>query len=348
MEIQIGRVEKTDLMTSAEVSVIMPVYNAEKYIKAAVESILDQTFSNFEFLVFDDASTDGSLDILRSFSDDRINLHTSKENLGYLSHLNHGLRIAQGKYIARMDADDIAAKERLEQQWSFMEANPKVGLLGSSFVKFGAVQRTVNLPTTHDELKLRLLHINPFCHSTIMLRTQLLKEHELSYPAAYYTTEDYWLWSRISEVSTIASLPEILLQYRVHEKSISEVRKDYQRNLAKSIQNENLIRFLKLSDDELQPEVYQKMIWGESFTQKEIILLGQWLAQLIKINDHMRGIDPNLFQDFIIKKWKQVIFSNIDTLPSISVLNSLSLAECLSVKDSMKIRFSRFRNRFLL
>ncbi len=124
-----------------KVTVLMPVYNAEKYLKTAIESILKQTFSDFELLIINDGSTDGSEEIIRSFNDKRIRLFNNEQNLGIIKTLNKGLNLAKGEYIIRMDADDISLPDRLELQVKYMEENPGIGISGTQARIFGDTKK---------------------------------------------------------------------------------------------------------------------------------------------------------------------------------------------------------------
>lgn len=208
------------------VSVIMPVYNAEKYLKEAIDSILSQTFSDFEFLIFNDGSTDSSGEIIKSYKDDRIILAYDGANQGYVAHLNEGIRIAKGKYIARMDADDIALPERLTKQVSFMENNPDCVLCGSLIETFGEGKRLVDLPAEDWEIRLKMLYITPFAHPAVMIRTTTLQEHKLYYNVSVMPAEDYDLWIHLLDYGKVHNINEPLLKYRLHNNNISRKPRD--------------------------------------------------------------------------------------------------------------------------
>ena len=129
-----------------KVTVLMPVYNARFYLSKAISSIINQTFKDFEFLIFNDGSTDNSADIIYSYNDRRIRFFNSEQNFGYVYHLNYGIEIAKGEYIARMDADDISFPTRLEKQVAFMDKNPEVGVCGTWFKIYGT-NRKIRHPT---------------------------------------------------------------------------------------------------------------------------------------------------------------------------------------------------------
>ncbi len=155
------------------VSVIMPVYNAEKYVGEAIESILNQTFTDFEFLIFNDGSTDNSSKIIKSYKDDRIIFFDYKENFGYVKHLNDGIKLAKGEYIARMDADDISLPERFQKQYDFLEKNKDVVLCGTWYRVLGTDKEYHTL-TNNDKLSVHLFFNNGIGHPTVFFRKNIL------------------------------------------------------------------------------------------------------------------------------------------------------------------------------
>jgi glycosyltransferase involved in cell wall biosynthesis len=233
------------------ISVLMPVFNAEKYIRQAIESILSQSFKDFELLIFNDCSTDESLSIILSFEDPRIKVFNSPRNLGYLVHLNNGIKQSRSKYIARMDADDICHPYRFEKQIAFMESHKEFGLLGT-WAKI--CDRDELLKPSTDDLSIRLdqLKMNQFIHSSVLIRKTILEKYNLNYDKELYTAEDYDLWVRISEFCKIGNLSEVLIQYRVHNSQISAVHSDRQINNANKIRIGMLEKLLekKLNDEE--------------------------------------------------------------------------------------------------
>lgn len=208
------------------VSVIMPVYNSEKYLREAVESILSQTFRNFELIAVDDGSTDGSGSILAGYhqQDERIVILTHLKNEGIVSALNWGLKIASGKYIARMDADDVSLPERLEQQVRFLEAHPQVGILGSAAIFMDSQgQEIARLVQPGEDLAIRwtCLLANAFFHPTVMIRQAVLTEFNLGYQPGIQSGQDYALWVQMLEHTQGANLHQPLVRYRVYAESIS-------------------------------------------------------------------------------------------------------------------------------
>ncbi len=212
--------------TKPLVSVVMPVYNGEKYLREAIDSILNQAFKDFEFIIINDGSTDKSEEIIKSYNDNRIRL-ISQNNLKLIKSLNKGVKLAVGKYIARMDADDISLPERLEKEVEFLNRNQDVCLVGTySFVigPDGKVIDTWKGFSENKKIKENLLICNQFCHGSVIFRKKCIEDvgfyrEELGVMSDYIG--DYDLWLRISERWNIANIPEILYKHRINPNSIS-------------------------------------------------------------------------------------------------------------------------------
>ena len=166
-----------------QISVIMAVYNGEKFLEEAIGSILKQTFLNFEFIIIDDGSEDTSLKIIKNFKDKRISILENNKNIGLSASLNKGIKLSKGKYIARMDADDISLPERLEKQYNFMERNPNIGIVGTGYDlinESGERMGTYIYPDNPVTIHWKLLTGPVFPHPTVMLRKKVLIENNLS------------------------------------------------------------------------------------------------------------------------------------------------------------------------
>lgn len=211
----------------------MPVHNGEKYLREAIESILNQTFSDFIFLIIDDDSTDHSIDIIRSYTDPRIKFLINKKNFGISRTLNLGIEYSSTKYIARMDQDDISLPNRIEEQVNFMEAHPNTGMCGTWIKTFGADREEYvkKLPVRHDDIKAMLLFQNPIAHPTIMIRRDILDKQRLRYDPVYDGLEDYDLWEKMSLVTNIQNIPKDLLRYRLHPAQLSRTSLSRQEKL---------------------------------------------------------------------------------------------------------------------
>lgn len=204
------------------VTVLIPVYNAECYLEDSINSILGQTFQDFELLLINDGSTDKSLEIATSFHDPRIRIINNKENRGLVQTLNQGISAARGELLARMDADDIAFPQRLAKQVDYMDRHPRVGIVGTWYFMFGG--RTSSLIRTPRRVSVDdLLQGSPLGHPTVMMRASVLRKYHLFYQERYKHAEDYELWVRAFRHTELANLQEMLLLYRVHNTQVSSL-----------------------------------------------------------------------------------------------------------------------------
>uniref|UniRef100_UPI003890F5E9 glycosyltransferase family 2 protein n=1 Tax=Methanobrevibacter sp. TaxID=66852 RepID=UPI003890F5E9 len=207
--------------TTPKISLIMSVYNGEDYLSEAIESVLNQTFRDFELIVINDCSTDKTYEILKRFAelDKRVKVHTNEVNLRLPSSLNKAISYAQGKYIARMDADDICLPERLEKQYNFMENNPSVALSSCRFMtlKNGVISSGgCGGKSDKESIKALLLVTNPILHPGIIAKADAIRS--LGYDKNFTCTEDMELWTRFVMAGyDIEIMPEYLMIYRLHD-----------------------------------------------------------------------------------------------------------------------------------
>jgi glycosyltransferase involved in cell wall biosynthesis len=211
------------------VSVIMPVFNSERFLSQAIQSILDQTFQDFELIIIDDGSDDSSWEIVSSFQrkDSRIRAVKQPENQGVAASSNQALDLATGRYIARMDSDDISLPDRLTEQVSFMESHPDVGIMGSKMRYMNEDGKLLNtLPVFQKQVDIHwaFMFESPFHNPTVMFRKSLVDYYGLRYePSAVYGEEDYELWSRLLPLTKGVNLPRVLLYYRINSQSLTHI-----------------------------------------------------------------------------------------------------------------------------
>ncbi len=223
------------------ISVVMPVHNAGRYLGPAVQCILGQSFTDFEFLVFDDGSTDGSADVLRDLRDPRVIAAFSATNFGYIHWLNTGVQRARGRYIARMDADDLCDRDRFRRQVEFLETHPNHVAVGTAFRAVdgdGNDLGAVPIVHTHREIRLGLLDRSHFAHGSMLIRNT----GELFYDREYYPAEDYDLWVRLLSAGRLANLTDELYAWRRHDQGTTH------RATELSVRNSNRIRDRYVSD----------------------------------------------------------------------------------------------------
>lgn len=210
---------------SPRVSVVMPVYNAEAYLAEAVESVLGQTFRDLELVAVDDASTDGGPDILEAYArkDPRVRVLRNPRNLMISRSLNAGLARARGEYLARMDADDVSLPDRLAKQVAYLDAHPRVGIVGGSMLITDAAGRVTgerHYHLTDTAIRRHLFRYSPFSHPLVMMRTALARQVG-GYLPEYDFAEDYELYFRLGRVAEFGNLPDVLLKYRVVPRSLT-------------------------------------------------------------------------------------------------------------------------------
>ncbi|MBI4591560.1 MAG: glycosyltransferase [Candidatus Rokubacteria bacterium] len=207
------------------VSVLMSVHNGEPWVAEAVESVLGQTCGDFEFIVVDDGSTDGTGAILDGCRDPRVRV-VHQARVGLTPSLNRAIRLAQAALLARMDADDVAFPDRLARQLAFLDARPDVGLLGTGCREIspsGAVLRTISPPEDDEAIRRALIRENPFIHSSVIFRREAL-EKAGAYDERLSVAQDYDLWLRMSQVTRLANLPEPLVLRRLTPGRVSRAR----------------------------------------------------------------------------------------------------------------------------
>lgn len=222
-------------MSDPRVTVLLPVFNGERFIREAVESIIAQTFTDFELLVVDDGSTDRTPKILDSFRDPRIRIHRNPSNLKLIASLNLGISLARGELIARMDADDIAMPMRLERQVDFLDRHPEVDVVGADIAVFEEVpirsSRLMPPPTTPGQIHWELLRVSCIYHPTVMMRKRIFDSAK-AYDPSFIHSEDYELWLRLARTRQLRNIAEPLVYYRRHDESVSRKHGPAQREHA--------------------------------------------------------------------------------------------------------------------
>ncbi len=222
-----------------KVSVVMSVYNGERFLSKAAESIINQSFGDFEFIIVDDCSTDGTPEILNSLlqKDSRVKVLKNNGNEGLAKSLNTAINESEGEYIARMDSDDISLSDRLEKQVNFMENNPDTVLLGTAYYeidKDGNKLSRNQFPSIDSDLRKILIKLNPFCHTSVIMRHSALSKAGL-YNEEISKAQDYDLWFRLANTGELANLPEHLVKRRYNNRSISAANENEQLKWAISI-----------------------------------------------------------------------------------------------------------------
>lgn len=245
------------------VSIIMPVYNAEKYLELTIESILNQDYPNIEILIIDDCSTDNSYSILKKYTDTRIKLSKNETNIGYVKTLNNLIKASNGFFIARHDNDDISKSNRIRLQVNYLLKNLNVDVCGSNFNVFGNKNIYSNVPLTNEEIKCFMLLNNPICHPTVMFRSNIFKDHNFKYDTSFSPSEDYLLWYKISKETQLENLNESLLSYRWHSDNTSIRQKEIQISKTNEIRNIILNETLGIILNECEQKSISNFIFHE-------------------------------------------------------------------------------------
>lgn len=292
------------------VSVLMAVYNGEKFLREAIDSILNQTYTNFEFLIVNDGSADLTEEIILSYSDSRIRYIKNETNLKLIESLNKGLELANGKYIARMDADDISLPNRIEKQVAFLEDNLEIGVLGTWVRTIGLENNyEVHFKQGHDQIRFELFFHNYLHHPTVMLRNDLIKKNKIYYEN-YLHAEDYALWVKLTEFTKIDILPEILVNYRIHESNISEVHKN-QQQIQTSYLRKKQIQQLGIDVNDVTFKIYEDFIDSDTIEKPEQFTSIVEIMQLVILkNKESLGINKALLFNYYNTKLNNYLEQN--------------------------------------
>jgi glycosyltransferase involved in cell wall biosynthesis len=296
-----------------KVSVLIPVYNAEKYLSQAIDSIINQTFSDWELIIIDDGSLDSSGDIARAYSDKdgRIKFYENEQNSGLIYTLNKGIKLCQCEYIARMDADDIAMPTRLEKQVRFMDNHADYAMCGSYaqvIDENGKIIGKITALSSDEYLRINLLFSVPFVHPSVMIRASILSNGYLFDPR-FKHAEDYDMWRRIAHEHKVANIPAFLLKYRWHTTNVSSVYSQVQEEVKASIIREELCSIgLNPSEEDIQlhqasfrnplsREENQKPPFS-SYPQ-----LDNWFSRIIEANRKLKLYNSNALTAYLWSRW---------------------------------------------
>lgn len=301
--------ERMDLMPNPKVTVLMPVYNGEKYLLEAIDSILNQTFTDFEFLIINDGSTDGSREIIESFSDHRIVL-VNQENIGLTNSLNKGIDMAIGEYIARMDCDDISLPLRLEKQVGFMDAHPEIGVCGSWILVFSGKSRHVQrYPTTSDEIKCFMFYNTGVAHPSVMIRREVFLKNGLYYDSSFAHAQDYELWIRAFHYTNFANIPKVLLHYRISPTSVSIVFAESQMESASRVR-ERQLNLLGIYPNEHEKYIHDSIMRGGTEQSKTYISdVNDWLLKIRAANRAKNIYSEPSFSNSLSMLWFNACFN---------------------------------------
>lgn len=322
-----------------EVSVVMPVYKGDDHLSAAVDSILNQTFSDFEFIIICDDPTDKTRDILDKYKqeDSRMKIYYQKRQ-GLVNSLNRGFSLAQGEYIARMDADDISLPSRLEKQVKFMTENPEIGICGTWIQRIGEPPSYVwKVPCGHESIKSRMLFEPVIAHPSIIIKKETFLKKGLAYMQDETYAEDYGLWVRAAKEFKLANIPEILMHYRIHK---STSNRSQQRIVA------NNIRLAQIKELDINPmkeelEIHEALSYYEvGRSRKPIPQVQLWLEKLLNANFEMKVYPEPAFLYTLSDYWYSACNSSTYLgLSSWNLFNESKFSETVYLSSAQKIKF---------
>lgn len=286
------------------ISVLLPAYNAEKFLAEAIQSVLSQTYRNFELIIINDGSTDSTESIIKLFKDERINYVVNEKNIGLIATLNKGIALAKGELLMRMDADDICLSSRMERQVAFLLKNSEVGICGCNYIEFGkAMERQVKLSIDHNVIYSNMLFNSSLVHPSLMIRMSLLKILPVIFDTEFSHAEDYELWSRLVFKCKFSIVDEYLFKYRLHEAQIT------QKFRIKQIDSANKVRrnILEKSGFVFSEEALRVhcLLGSSQFIRNmsDLSILNKWLTSLLEQNEHLKIIDQDVFSKIIAKHW---------------------------------------------
>ncbi len=295
-----------------KVSVLMASRNNFEYLSKSIESILSQSFSDFEYLILDDCSEEKCIDEVKKFKDDRIKLTTFKSRVGISDLLNYGISVSKGKYIARMDNDDISLADRLKLQVDFMENNKNIDVCGTRYFRIDEDDNIINLHNgkyTDDEIKIALLlGETSIHHPTAMIKKSSLVKAGIRYEPEFNSAEDFRLWCRCSYTMKLANLPVPLFKYRIHNKSTSVEFSDAQRLLARRILKQHLENLkIPISQNELECH-YQYSLSRDEFIDDDFMQrIDLWHNKLKQFFYVHRSFDYDIFKCMLDEKYEKIV-----------------------------------------
>lgn len=288
------------------VSCIMPVYNCEKYLSAAIESVLNQSFEDFELIIINDNSNDNSERIIKKYQDERIIYIKNKENLGIVYSLNKGWKIAKGEYIARMDGDDICYRERFKCQVDFLDNNRDIGLISCWFLMIGDQSGVIKYDTDPEVVKCKLLFSLQLLHPGWMFRKKEFDDLGLQYEEDYKYAEDYALLAKASSYIKMTNLNQVLMKYRISNFQTSSVKKDIQKEISAAIKI-LLFKNLGYNLNATELGVFQK--YGnqqKNCDVNQLKILDEIFCEIVQKNHR-----KNLYDEVILIKVLEEAFYNL-------------------------------------
>lgn len=327
---------------STDLTVLMSVYNGESFLAEAIESILNQTLSDFEFIIIDDDSNDGSAEIIRKYSslDRRIRVYKNPQNLGLSTALNIGLRMARTPYIARLDADDVSVPHRLKTQLSFMRAHPEIDVCGSWLEVYEQPGRCWRLPEVHEAISAKMLFECSIFHPTAIYKKDVVLNRFGGYASAWPRGQDYDLWQRMEASQSVrfANIAEPLLRYRIHPQQERSGARELQLSTARNVRR-SYLKTLGLADCERGLICHEALAHPSAWKgSPSLKTCDDWLGKIEAANDHFRVYSPVCLRREFETQWLRLCLrsAEINFLTAFRFLNSPRIS--LSIHNLSRAR----------
>ena len=335
------------------VTVLMAVFNGEKYLSEAIESILNQSYRDFEFLIIDDASTDCSKDIIKGYQDPRIRLVENDKNIGLTKTLNKGLALSKTEFIARLDADDVSHSHRLEMQVKYLDRHQDISILGTQIRVVDQNGKVLagkehHRPESEIATTWYLLFGNPFVHSSVMFRRKVICESLGGYDEIYRYNQDFELWSRLLVDHKGGNVNQVLVDFRSNPNSITRQRtpamvktwkKTFENNVL--IQKSNILRILKNERIALLwPYLWTKM--NQPADEVGIVSVNEILELFLEMKAIFIGFHPTSSHSNEVKKITARILLQISRYASLVNKRVCIEAYCLAVKANFSVSIKAF------
>lgn len=323
-----------------KISIVLPVYNVAPFIQQTIESLLQQSFQDFELLVLDDCSTDDTVERVRSFVDSRIKLLVNIQNLGRAGTDNAALAFVRGEYIAKMDGDDLCHPERLARQAAYLDGHPDVNVVGSWMQNFGASTYLNRYPSTPNAAQVATLFTLPTGNPSVMMRTQLFREQGMCYDAALRQTEDYDFFARYVRKLRIVTLPEALIQYRVPLDTSKGTILTERATMADEVRSRLLSGWgIICTARELQIHNTIAML-DRPLGDIHLEEIDAWLRKLIYYNDEQPLFEPAALRYGLGERWFEVCYTHSrPLLRGVFQFERSQLANYFPLENSKRIKF---------
>ncbi len=320
------------------VSILMPVYNAEPYLSEAILSMLNQTYTDFELIILDDCSTDRSADVIQTFSDTRIIYHRNEVNCGLANNLNSGLKLAKGKYIARMDGDDISLPHRLQTQVDFLESHPDIDLCSCAMQMFGADNQLWVRDRDPEQVKITMMFYSAVLHASSVFRRDVFEQNNLYYKQETFPAEDYDLWARAAFFCRMVNLPDVMYLYRMHRTQVTSTD-PRSAEKCREIQIRYLSKALPVLSKKEIIDFVDGFIAHKITDITEIRGIKNHYLKIVKANASVMFFNEKLLKIRLNKYFQQQVYTFIEQYKINSFINIfLYLSAVMELKPSLIVK----------